>query len=158
MAEELDNIENEDEDKSHLLDHRNEFLEPKTHELINQSLCGILEDLQDGYAKVKLATTEEMIADKKGLVHSGFIFSAANFAAVSAINKPNVILAVSRCNFLAPIKVEDEVIFEATAVHNTTRKRDVRVIGLMGGIKVFEGEFSVVVLEKHVLGLQFINS
>lgn len=154
MAEEIEDGNFEDEEENDLLDNKSEFLELKTHDLLSQSLCGILEDLQDGYAKVKLVTTEEMIVDKKGLIHSGFIFSSANFAAVAAINKPNVVLAVSRCNFLSPLKVEDEVIFEATAIHNTTRKRDVKVVGTMNGIKVFEGEFSIVVLEKHVLSLQ----
>lgn len=156
MAEELDNQKfvEDDEDHSNLLDNKSEFLELKTHELIDQSLSGVLEELQDGYAKVKLSTRDDMAVDKKGLVHTGFIFASANFAAVAAINKPNVVLAVSKCNFLAPLKVDDEVIFEANVIHNTTRKRDVMVIGTMNSIKVFEGEFSVVVLDRHVLSLQ----
>lgn len=157
MAEEFDNqnlLDEDDDESAHLLDNKSELLELKTHDMLSQNLCGVLEDLQDGYARVRLVTTEEMIVDKKGLVHSGFVFASANFAAVAAINKPNVVLAVSRCNFLAPLKVEDEVVFEAHAIHNTTRKRDVKVVGEMNHIKVFEGEFSVVILDKHVLSLQ----
>ncbi|MDR2905234.1 MAG: PaaI family thioesterase [Helicobacteraceae bacterium] len=131
-----------------------EHLDLKVYTLINQDLSGYVEDIQDSYARVRLVTTEAMIADKRELVHSGFIFSAASFCAAAAINKPNTILAVAKCNFLAPIKVGDEIVFEARALHNATRKRNVSVTGtLLGRIKVFESEFSFVVTDKHPLSL-----
>ncbi|GHS89988.1 hypothetical protein FACS189487_11200 [Campylobacterota bacterium] len=115
----------------------------------------MIEDIQESYAKVRLLTTDEMAVDRRGLVHSGFVFAAANFAAIAAVNKPNVVLAVAKCNFLAPLKVEDEVIFEARAMQNTTRKRNVIVTGtILSKIKVFEGEFAVVVTDRHTLSLQ----
>ncbi|MGE4296037.1 MAG: hotdog domain-containing protein [Campylobacterales bacterium] len=160
MAEEFDGedlVGDEEDESSDLLDNRSERLDLKTHNLIDQNLCGVVEDLQDGYAKIRLITTEAMAVDKKGLVHTGFVFSAANFAAMAAVNKPNVVLAVARCNFLAPLKVEDEVIFEASALQTTTRKRNIMVVGSMNDVKVFEGEFAAVVLEKHVLSLHLMS-
>ncbi|MDR1911900.1 MAG: PaaI family thioesterase, partial [Helicobacteraceae bacterium] len=80
-----------------------EHLDLKTHAQINQNLCGFIEDIQDGYAKVRLVASEEMIVDKRGMIHAGFLFNAASFAAIAAINKPNVVLVVARCNFLAAL-------------------------------------------------------
>jgi acyl-CoA thioesterase len=157
MAEEFDGREYEEEEGEESQVPEDEQIDLKTHNLINPNLCGNLEELYDGYARVRLVTSDEMVVDKKGLVHTGFVFSAANFAAMAAVNKPNVVLGVARCNFLAPLKVEDEVIFEATAQQTTTRKRNVMVIGTLSDVKVFEGEFAAVVLEKHVLSLQLMT-
>ncbi|MDR2638928.1 MAG: PaaI family thioesterase [Helicobacteraceae bacterium] len=135
-----------------------EHLELKTYNLINQELCGYAEDIQDGYAKVRLVASEAMVVDRRGLIHSGFVFCAANFAAAAAINKPNVLLATTRCNFLAPLKIGDEVVFEASSMQNTARKRTVTVVGSIGKIKVFDGEFSVVITERHALSLNIMDA
>ncbi|MEF3191213.1 MAG: thioesterase [Campylobacterales bacterium] len=92
-----------------------------------------------------------MAADEMGLVHGGFTFSAADFAAMAAVNHPNVVLVGAKTRFLAPMKVGDEAIFEAKASHTTTKKRDVSVTAVVNGIKIFEGEFATVVLDRHVL-------
>ncbi len=158
MAEEFDGREySEEEEGEESQVPEDEYIDLKTHNLINPNLCGNLEDLQDGFARVRLVTSDEMVVDKKGLVHTGFVFGAANYAAMAAVNKPNVVLGVARCNFLAPLKVEDEVVFEATAHQTTTRKRNVMVVGKLSDVKVFEGEFAAVVLEKHVLSLQLMT-
>jgi acyl-coenzyme A thioesterase PaaI-like protein len=91
------------------------------------------------------------------MIHAGFLFNAASFAAIAAINKPNVVLVVARCNFLAALKVADEVIFEARAMQNTARKRAVTVEGPIGKIKVFDGEFSAGVTDRHTLSLNRID-
>jgi acyl-CoA thioesterase len=129
----------------------------KTHEMINHTLSGDLERLENGYAKVKLSTNEDMRADEVGLVHGGFIFSAADFAAMAAVNEPNVVLAGSNCQFLAPVRVGDEVLFEAKVRHKEGRKRNVVVTGYAYEIKVFEAEFKTVVTERHVLKLSLLN-
>lgn len=125
--------------------------ELRTHKKINQVLSGKIVELRDGYAKVSLVATEEMAADEMGLVHGGFTFSAADFAAMAAVNHPNVVLVGAKTRFLAPMKVGDEAIFEAKASHTTTKKRDVSVTAVVNGIKIFEGEFATVVLDRHVL-------
>lgn len=128
-----------------------------THRMINRTLSGDLEKLEKGYAKVRLLTTEEMRADSVGLVHGGFIFSAADFAAMAAVNEPNVVLAGADCQFLAPVRVGDEVIFEAQVRHSEARKRNVTVTAYSHEVKIFQAEFKTVVTEKHVLKLSLLH-
>jgi acyl-coenzyme A thioesterase PaaI-like protein len=67
-----------------------------THERINTVYSGEILKLESGYAKVHIGNHEVMRADEVGLVHGGFIFSAADFAAMVAVNEPNVVLASSQ--------------------------------------------------------------
>ena len=129
-----------------------------THDKINASYSGSIELLEKGYAKVMLETTEVMRADDVGLVHGGFIFSAADFAAMAAVNEPNVVLASCNCMFFAPVRVRDTVIFEATEHQMEGRKRNVTVKGFVHDIKVFEGEFKAVITERHVLRLDLMKN
>lgn len=125
-----------------------------THERINQDLCGEIEKLEQGYVNLKLVTTHEMIADSMGLIHGGFIFSAADFAAMAAVNERNVVLVASDCQFLSPVKFGDIVNFTAKVRHKEGKKRNVHVTANVLDIKVFEGEFKTVVTERHVLKLK----
>lgn len=125
-----------------------------THEKINRDLCGEIEKLEQGYVNLKLVTTHEMIADSMGLIHGGFIFSAADFAAMAAVNERNVVLVASDCQFLSPVKFGDIVNFTAKVRHKEGRKRNVHVVANVLDIKVFEGEFKTVVTERHVLKLK----
>ena len=129
-----------------------------THERINTAYSGEIVKLQSGYAKVSLETNEVMRADEVGLVHGGFIFSAADFAAMAAVNEPNVVLASCNCLFLAPVRVGDIVTFEASEHQKEGRKRNVSVKGFVHDIKVFEGEFKTVVTERHVLRLDLMKN
>ena len=63
-----------------------------THLNINTSLCGKVVKLDTGYAEVLLHTTQQMSADSQCLVHGGFIFAASDYAAMSAVNDPYVVL------------------------------------------------------------------
>ena len=128
-----------------------------THERINADLCGEIITLERGYVEVKLVTTPEMVADDIGLVHGGFIFSAADYAAMLAVNEKNVVLVASSCQFLSPVKFHDEVNFIAKVRHKEGRKRNVNVEAFVLDIKVFEGEFKTVITERHVLKLQLLN-
>jgi len=129
-----------------------------THERINTIYSGEIVKLQIGYAKVSLETTEVMRADEVGLVHGGFIFSAADFAAMAAVNEPNVVLASCNCLFLAPVRIGDIVTFEASEHQKEGRKRNVSVKGYVHEIKVFEGDFKTVVTERHVLRLDLMKN
>jgi len=139
-------------------EHDDHIILLNTHEKIDSSLCGDLEELKKGYAKVQLVTTESMRADNVGLVHGGFIFSAADFAAMAAVNERNVVLASSNCQFLAPVRVGDSVMFEAQERQKEGRKRGVYVVGTVLDIKVFEGEFKTVVTDNHVLNLTLLDN
>ncbi len=130
----------------------------RTHELINKTYSGDLVELKDGFAKVSLLTNEEMRVDSLGLVHGGFIFCAADFAAMAAVNDPNVVLSGATTSFLSPVRVDDEVIFSAKVRHKDGRKREVNVTGHVLDIKVFEATMKTVVLDKHVLKLDLMNA
>lgn len=124
-----------------------------THEKIDNDLCGRIEKVEKGNLEVSLKTIPEMLADDKGLIHGGFIFSAADYAAMAAVNERNVVLVACNSQFLSPVKLGDTVIFKAVVRHKEGRKRNVNVTGYVLDIKVFEGEFKTVVTDRHVLKL-----
>ena len=128
-----------------------------THERINADICGEITILERGYVETRLVTTPEMLADDIGLIHGGFIFSAADYAAMLAVNERNVVLVASSCQFLSPVKFHDEVNFIAKVRHKEGRKRNVNVEAYVLDIKVFEGEFKTVITERHVLKLQLLD-
>lgn len=129
----------------------------KSHLRINQSLCGELIVIERGYVEIRLTTTADMVADDMGLIHGGFIFSAADFAAMAAVNERNVVLVASDCQFLSPVRFHDEVNFVARVRHQDGKKRDVHVTGHVLDIKVFEGEFRTIITERHVLKLKLLD-
>jgi len=122
-----------------------------THLKIDQSLNGEVIELKENYAKIELKTTSIMKADEQGLVHGGFIFGAADFAAMACVNDPFVVLAKSEVKFLAPVKVGQSIVFEANTEETVGRKYRVKVVGTSQNKEVFTGTFYAVVLDKHVL-------
>ena len=155
MAE--NEVKNEDE--LELEDYRDdeEQVFIQTHERINQDLCGEVIKMEQGYVELRLTTTPEMVADDVGLIHGGFIFSSADYAAMLAVNERNVVLVASDCQFLSPVKFHDEVNFVARVRHKEGRKRNVHVEAFVLDIKVFEGEFKTVITERHVLKLKLLE-
>jgi len=128
-----------------------------THERINQELSGEVVVMESGYVELRLTTTPEMLADDIGLIHGGFVFSAADYAAMLAVNEKNVVLVACDCQFLSPVKFHDEVRVIARVRHKEGRKRNVNVTAFVHEIKVFEGEFKTVVTERHILKLKLLN-
>jgi len=122
-----------------------------THLNINTSLCGKVVKLYTNYAEVLLHTTQQMSTDSQDLVHGGFIFGAADYAAMSAVNDPYVVLGASSSKFVAPVKVGEAVLCKASVVSEKGKKRVVEVKAFVDGKLVYEGEFTTFVLEQHVL-------
>ncbi len=147
--------EKQNEELSFLEDKEEVIL--RTHNKINQDMSGELLLIEQGYVEIRLTTTPEMIADEMGLIHGGFIFSAADYAAMAAVNERNVVLVASDCQFLSPVKYGDIVDVVAKVRHKEGRKRNVMVEAYVHDIKVFEGEFKTVVLERHVLKLKLVD-
>ena len=131
-----------------------ESINLKTHTKIKKYLSGDIVTLKENYAQVKLSCTKEMAVDEMGLIHGGFTFSAADFAAMAAVNEPYVVLIGAVSKFLAPVKVGDIIIFEAYAKFEDARKREIDVVGSINDIKIFEGRFDAVILPEHVLKLK----
>lgn len=124
----------------------------KTHQKINRLLNGEPVAIQEGIAgELILKTNTDMVADEKGLIHGGFIFSAADYLAMLTINHPNVVLGSASVRFIKPVKLGDEVVFKSQVKQKDGIKSVVLVEGFVGPEKVFEGEFKCYTLERHVL-------
>lgn len=84
-----------------------------THQGIDQTLCGVPKQVGDGASRVELKTLVTMTVDDSGLVHGGFIFGLADYAAMIAVNHPNVVLGAADVKFLKPVSVGDVVVASA---------------------------------------------
>ena len=128
-------------------------MQPNTHLHINTSLCGKVTKLEKEYAEVLLHTTRQMAADAQGLVHGGFIFGAADYAAMCAVNDPYVVLGAATSRFVAPVRSGDAVCCKARVMASAKgKKREVKVEAFVSERLVFEGRFTTFILKKHIFG------
>ena len=126
-------------------------MKPNTHLGISEALCGRVESLGEGTATVVLQTTSSMTADDAGLVHGGFVFGAVDYAAMLAVNDPNVVLGSADVRFVAPVKDGDAVTCVARVSEIKGKKRLVEVTASVGETEVVKGTLVAFVLEQHVL-------
>jgi len=127
-------------------------LDIRTHVKISERLVGRpLEVTAGERAVVELVATAEMEADALGLTHGGFTFGLADYAAMLAVNHPNVVLGSAQTRFIAPVKTGDTMRAEATVTNVDGKKSEVNVEVKVGERKVFTGTFQCYSLEKHVL-------
>ncbi len=124
---------------------------PNTHLSVDRALCGEPVSLEPGKSLVRLAATPPMAADSLGLVHGGFIFGLADYAAMLAVNDPNVVLGAAESSFLKPVRVGDVAVAAAKVEEEKGRKRVVAVDVTVGETLVFSGRFTCFVLDAHVL-------
>ena len=122
-----------------------------THEKISQRLCGKPVMIEYGRSRVEYQTRSDMVVDDFGLVHGGFVFGLADYAAMIAVNHPNVVLGAAEVKFLKPVKVDDMVVAEATVTSQDGKKRIVKVDVTKNNDIVFSGIFTCFVLDRHVL-------
>jgi len=126
-------------------------MHPKTHLQADPRFCGSVIELGEGTARVALDTTDSMVVDAAGLIHGGFVFSLADYAAMLAVNHPNVVLGAAQTRFLKPVRLGDRVTANARTREAHGKKREVSVDAAVDGHKVFEGTFICFALEQHVL-------
>jgi uncharacterized protein (TIGR00369 family) len=122
-----------------------------THTKIDHNLCGNPLEISDGTSRVSLTTLDKMAVDSHGLVHGGFIFGLADYAAMLAVNDPNVVLASANVKFLKPVKVGQDIVAKAKVTDQKGKKYFVSVSVENTTKEIFQGEFICFVLEKHVL-------
>jgi acyl-coenzyme A thioesterase PaaI-like protein len=72
---------------------------------------------------VELDLLPEMAADDHGLIHGGFVFGLADYAAMLAINHPNVVLGACEMRFLKPLLVGQTLVAEARLESEQGKKR-----------------------------------
>ena len=126
-------------------------MEPQTHLRINPALCGAPTHLEPGKATVRLTTLPAMAVDDRGLVHGGFVFGLADYAAMLAVNDPLVVLGAAEVRFLAPVATGETLLAEAAVTEENGKKRQVTVTVRRGEQEVFSGAFTCFVLPRHVL-------
>lgn len=126
-------------------------MKANTHLTIDPSLCGAPVFIEDGHALLRLETTAAMAVDAQGLVHGGFPFGLADYAAMLAVNHPNVVLAKAETRFLRPVRAGEVLEAEARTTETKGRKHFVSVTVRSGGQEVLAGTFTCAVLDAHVL-------
>ena len=127
------------------------MLKAQTHLKTNAALCGEIVELGVGSAVVSLTTTEAMVVDTEGLVHGGFIFGQADYAAMLAVNHPHVVLGSCSTKFLKPVQCGESVLAYSQIRETKGKKSIVDVQIKRGQLLVFEGEFICFTLDNHVL-------
>ena len=123
-----------------------------THVSIDPTLVGTVTKIEPDFAEVLLHTTQRMAADVQGLVHGGFVFGTADYAAMCAVNDPHVVLGASDVRFVAPVRVGYAVVCRARVTQIKGKKKVVSVEAFVAEKKVLEGTFTTFVLKEHVLG------
>ena len=126
-------------------------MEVKTHGRASPRLVGRPIELREGEAVAELEALEEMAVDDRGLIHGGFTFGLADYAAMLAVNHPNVVLASAEVRFTAPVKIGDLMRAEARVIGERGRWRRVEVEVSIDGRTVLKGVMDCVILEQHVL-------
>ena len=123
----------------------------RTHLAIDQRLCGKPQLIENGESCVTFTALPEMAADKSGLVHGGFVFGLADYAAMLAVNHPNVVLGSADVKFLKPVQVGETLEARASVQKADGKKQLVEVVVNQGDKSVFSGWFTCFVLETHIL-------
>lgn len=122
-----------------------------THLAISPQLVGEGTVVAAGRASASLTTVAAMAADAQGLVHGGFVFGLADYAAMLAVNDPYVVLGAADCRFLAPVRVGETLVADAAAQETQGKKRRVECTVRIGEKEVFSASFTCFVLPRHVL-------
>jgi uncharacterized protein (TIGR00369 family) len=123
----------------------------RTHHHIDHELCGRPDDLKQGFCRVAFTATNRMAADDRGLVHGGFVFGLADYAAMLAVNDPHVVLGAADVRFLKPVSVGDHIVAEARVSEVSGRKHLVDVAVMRDEETLLEGRMTCFVLDRHVL-------
>ena len=126
-------------------------MEIRTHQKIDPNLCGTPALLEEGHCITTMTPTSVMRGDESGLVHGGFIFGMADYAAMLAVNHPNVVLGSSECKFRMPVVAGDGLTADARVMEESGKKRVVKVSVNRGEDVVFLGTFVCFVPETHVV-------
>ncbi|MDJ0782737.1 MAG: hotdog domain-containing protein [Desulfosarcinaceae bacterium] len=122
-----------------------------THQEIDARLCGHVDTITEEGCSVTMTALEEMRADASGLIHGGFIFGMADYAAMVAVNHPNVVLGAAETKFLLPVRVGDALMASARIQERQGKKIFVAVAVSRGQEEVFQGLFTCFVPPRHVL-------
>lgn len=126
-------------------------MDVRTHLGTSPQLVGAPTSVGEGRATAVLRPSAQMAVDDRGLVHGGFVFGLADYAAMLAVNDPNVVLGSADVRFTAPVRVGEALTASAEVEQEAGRKRLVRVTVRAGEREVLSGVLTCFVLDRHVL-------
>lgn len=126
-------------------------MKQRTHDKINEELSGTLISLEKNYSKIRLVTNKKMITDDTGLIHGGFIFSLADYAAMLAVNHPNVVLGSANVKFIKPVSNGQILLAEGKVIETRGKKINVKVEVKTNNNIVCQGDFICFTPEQHIL-------
>ena len=92
-----------------------------------------------------------MITDDTGLIHGGFIFSLADYAAMLAVNHPNVVLGSANVRFVKPVSNGQILLAEGKVIEKTGKKIIVIVEVKTNNNVICQGDFICFTPEQHIL-------
>lgn len=124
---------------------------------INKDFCGELVRLAKNEAEVSFIPNEKMTSDENNIIHCGFVFNAAAFCAMAAVNAPNSTIIYSETKFLSPIELNCELTLKARALQSDLKKREVVVEGFLYNIKIYDAMFHIVVFDKNMFKIDFAS-
>lgn len=142
---------NEEEEQS---EEKKEDLSVVLECILNKKWTGMISSLTDNEAEISFKTTEEMAIDDNGLIHSSFIMGACEYAALIVINRKNLFVQSIEAEYLAPLEVGIEYTINAIAKYQGEKKKIVLVQAFNKDIKVFDGTFSLLELDQHILDIK----
>ena len=124
---------------------------PNTHPRAHPTWVGVCLDQDPGAAIATLTASADMAVDDRGLVHGGFVFGLADYAAMLAVDDPNVVLGAADVRLLRPVQIGDALVAQAAVDSQSGKKRIVKVVVRRGETEVLTGTFTAFVLDRHVL-------
>jgi acyl-coenzyme A thioesterase PaaI-like protein len=127
------------------------MVEQRTHDRTSERLVGTPVTIEDGRAVVELETTDEMAVDEYGLVHGGFVYGAADYAAMLAVNEPTVVLVGSETRFLGPTTAGETIRATATLVDDDETIVECDVENVDTDETIVTATFECAVPAEHVL-------
>jgi len=129
----------------------------KTHTELDPTFVGHIDKLEEDNCIVSLMTTSIMSADTQKLVHSGFIGSAAEYAALVVVNEVNGMVFSVTSQYYACARMGDEIKYIAKVRHSDNRKREVEVIAKIDAIKIYEAKIIIIIPEYHPLKIRLLD-
>ena len=126
-------------------------MEIRTHNKVSEKLVGKPVLLKPNQSVIELKSCDEMVVDETGLIHGGFSFGLADYAAMLAVNHPYVVLGSAMIRFIAPVKLGETMIASAKVVEEDGKKRIVTVEVKVEEKIVLKADLTCFVLDSHVL-------
>jgi acyl-coenzyme A thioesterase PaaI-like protein len=121
------------------------------------TICGsmVVVDRVGEKSIVRLMTNDGMRLDDRGLVYGGYTFCLADYANMLTVRSqhPTSFLLNAQVRYVAPVMVGQEMVAVAELVGKEGRYYKVRVV-VETDKRVFEGDFTDIALDRHVLDVK----